>query len=767
MKTRIALVIAALALLAVAACIPPSPQQMAVVLDGSQLTVAFQLPPSLALSAGKSLAVSNGRAARVVDPNTAALELWLSGTKNGTLSFFDGVRSGTAWTGTFKGVTAGTYAAGTVVVKLLDRAGNPLTAGTNTAAVTITRGAQNAVTVKAVPDASLVTNVTVANRYAVQVGVGASRYYKIPAKAASGYQIRILHPDVKAQVVLYNEDGTIMYDYNFLPCAFCVDGPGQDQAQSGFWCPQAQNVYMAVYPQGVDSSAVFHADMFVTDRTADMVICYEGDPAKPSPDNHGAWELTGNALNVSITQGWTLDYRFLIMNTSGENVYFDLTGGQGSQVSLGAVTGPATVTIPYQPGTTRMEGGNTDGFVVRIAAPPASSGTGSAVIQIPTTLPGKQSYSFTLNYTINDGSARTLFWSKNVLVASGSTLDIGDVPLDRRVGIPLNIENRGTGPVTLSSLASSDPNIKMSGDAPSLTVNSKNSSGVLDLDLSASHAAIEGQSYTANVSLALSGDPNLSSVSFTIRYRALLCPPDTVWLLIGSPTTSAMDLNWIWSAAALPDATSFRVYRSTSWEGPYAQVGTVTLAQGTAVSPSDIAANQWPGDAVKFTYHDTGLGFETRYYYNIDAVLGTGVHPVTHTALTWWNPSFTTYDSNPAVRSIYDSNDWWHPYALSLGTQITTWFYPKGETSIYTFTPTPGKRYSVTVTNVSLTHWASLWFWDGTSAYGYDSLDRWGNQSVTFTWDAAGFDTTKMVRVGLGASDDCSGGYTILVEQTN
>jgi hypothetical protein len=191
------------------------------------------------------------------------------------------------------------------------------------------------------------------------------------------------------------------------------------------------------------------------------------------------------------------------------------------------------------------------------------------------------------------------------------------------------------------------------------------------------------------------------------------------------------------------------------------------------IDDSNIANWKWelkPGCTFYgFTFTDTSLATETMYYYAMDATLASSGHPVPYTAKTWWGSAITTYD--PTLRSSLDSNDYWAPTALTLGgPAATTWFYPAGETSQYTFDATPGTTYNITVTNVSLTSGCSLWIEDniGPSTWAPGSVDRYGNSTQTVTWTCpAGWVTgTDMVHIIVQAYGDCIGSYTILVSST-
>jgi hypothetical protein len=397
---------------------------------------------------------------------------------------------------------------------------------------------------------------------------------------------------------------------------------------------------------------------------------------------------------------------------------------------------------------------------------PSNTGSGSVEIQIPNTVPGKESYKFTINYTINNGAPSARFWYEDALVTSGATIDLGDMPLDRRVTLPLSVGNQGTAPFTINSASSSDLRVKLNNDNPITVPPNNNTGAVLDLDLRVTPLRIEGQTYTTPVTM----DTTQGTVTFTFTYRALLAPPDNFWLEKGSTpfgTYNSISVNWLWDPSVLPvtDVTAFRVYRSTAWAGPYVQVGSdQPLASGATLTQAEIDRG-WPAEAKHFTYPDSGLVSDTRYYYRIDAALVSG-HPGGHTAMSMDRQSWTTYDS--ANRGPYDSNDWWNPAGpLPLNTLVTTWFYPVGESSVRKFTPTAGKTYTIEISNVSLTSGCGNMFWDGTTKWEIGPVDRWGNWTQTFTWDCPlGFDTTTVVKLWNGAWGDCSGSYTIKITES-
>jgi hypothetical protein len=761
----------------VAACRSPvsdSAEPPEAAAEKAEVSLSFYLPASFE---------SGGPSSRVLDPNTAAITLTVKGADGGRVGIGDGSRSGQVWQGSFKAVPVGVYAPGEFIVSLKGVDGTLLASGSNGAEVTVAKGSSTTVTITTKPSAAIVTTVSFNSRFDVEVPAGSSRYFRL-ADLPNRFNFcpTMFHPDGNAILLVLDKDGALLSDDSGKACVAKLSGPNDGYDRYWYSLETVGDVYLGVISDPTNS-APFKAEAYVCDSRKALMAYYSGWDANQAPDDHGEWTIAdGGTVDVVIPPNMDYSYVFSFLNASAANPGINFP----SRRPAGLSTTDPRIAMDWEDdfGLT-LWGGASARYSVRIRTNDIGAGaaldgaTGSAVISIPNDATPDGVFNFTLRYTVGAGSPKMSIQYRGQRVSNHGIVDLGDVPFGASWNIPLNLSNNTgrarldlTGQIT--DLATGNPSTDFfinnfpAPDAGGVfTLNPYQGYGeILGINLNTRVAADEGQTGGAVVTLA-TNDPNAPDFTFTMRYRVGQWAPE-MWLTPSAANpNSAITVNWWWNKVALPDATSFRVYRSRSWEGPYVLAGTVAT---TASSGPDVLDKK--GNPVTpFAYVDSGLSSESLYFYRIDATL-SAAHPAGKTAFTWYPNRLSTYDpakldawdrSGANLSAYHDSPE------ISLGTQIHTKMYPMADQDFFHFHPVAGRSYVVTLSNDSLTEGMNFTMDTQTDnspdRSGWIEVNPWGSLSRSITWECpAGFAGDEAIIIA-NAYDRTLGNYSIVANE--
>ncbi len=760
--------------------------QMPITLHQGQFSVSFEIPQSLVPDAAKNMSASSSR---VVDPTTSRIELWLKGKKEATIPLSEGKRDGSVWTGTFAGITAGTYNVGELAVRLLNSSSELLTAGTNTTTVVIPQSGTGSATIHAVPDASIVTPIVPGGVYDLSVAAGKSTYLKMSATHTKSADLYFFHAAAHAQVAAFNADGSIMtLPWNDQLAVGSIWPLGNDTTDFWWGSPTDQDCYIGIFPNSFDGSTFSSTVVAADESSAALVAAYGGSLINDPPDNFGLWVTPSqSSLPVTLESGSVYTLRFKLFNVTTSSYLIKLTGAPAVTVTGASDT---RLSVGSQPWSTVFGSSDRPEFYVVFDASDTSNTLPcNATLSIPYVVLGTSTtgtYQIPLSITIGQREPQIFMYYNSYRIANGTTYDLGDIPI-RVFGdigggyfmpdylpVPFGIWNPGPGTLMTSNgsvLGGIMVPTPGSGSSAALAPDSS-AGGFVCFDMTATRPLDAGRIYTTVIS-ADTNSTTTPTVSLKATYRTLLEAP---WLetVIGdghdNNSQNTITTMWYWdSTSPVADATSFRIYRSLNYDGPYTRVGTVTNTGSTisALSSAMGLAFTLPANMDRgMTWANTGLSNDARYFYKIDAVL-PGSPGLTAQS---WDPA-SSCTCSKSLRDPFEPNDKWGmgvlQYAtIGVGIANNANVYPRGDDDFYSFIPEDGHSYAISVANVSLTGTCWLSFDDSIGVFSQRSVQCDFNHSpATITWSCPSDYSSYNAHpdIDFWAQGNCSGSYTITV----
>jgi hypothetical protein len=741
-----------------------------------EVSLTFHMPPSI------DAQESSG--ARVFDPNTAAIVLRLRGVEAGRVGIADGERTGTVWSGKFKAVPVGTYAPGEFVVALLNSSGSVLALGSNGAAVQVAKGAASAVRITTKPDASIITDAAFNQAFSINVASGSSRYYRLRDYYVNkNFSPTLYHPVSEATFLILDANGSLLYDNNGNACVAHSTGMNEGNHREWYSLAASGDLYFGVISDSVNGSP-YKAEAYIFDSQKAVMATYSGWDANPPPDDHGDWIIReGETLDVVVPPGRQADFNFRFQNVSAGNPPVNFPHAQPVEIS----SSDPRIALRYQDDVGAiLWGGWSFGYGIRIRTDDIGSGisldgdSGTVQVTVPNDASPGGALHFTLRYTVGDGVARMSILYRGQRVPNHGIIDLGDLAYGGMWDIPLNFNNNsGQAQLRISSGAITP----LTGNAAAeLELNSfpaPNPDGsftfppnsgygnTLRLNLQGRTAVDEGATASSLVSFQ-TNDSVETTFSFTVTYRIALWQPPMWMEAVPGATVSSVSVKWLWNPAQLPDATGFRIYRSLSWEGPYALIATAGTNDASAVDVLDKG-----GEPAKlYSYVDAGLALDTVYYYKICATLAGASHVTGQTVVSWYPERYTPYD--PALLDAWDTvggalSTRENAPDIPLGTTVTTKLYPMGDEDFFSFEPVPGTTYTVTVSQAGINEGMVFTMETKTSNSPdankvFPEVNPWGADSRSIVWPCpVDFPTGDRVVIRVNAYDRTYGPYSILV----
>ena len=305
----------------------------------------------------------------------------------------------------------------------------------------------------------------------------------------------------------------------------------------------------------------------------------------------GGWFSTGKALALQPghgsgeTQAGTLQRSGLTFEYSRSSVNFEnvvvggvathqvtITNNGSSPLTLSTyqVSGNAFSVVGLTLPVT-LESAQSLSFTARFAPTVTGTFIGSVIVDGA----GSQRYTTSLRGT---GDASTF-----ILTLSPASLNFGNVMVGGDAQLPILVQNRGTGNVTVSSASVTGTGYTLSNLKLPVSLNA-------------------GQSMSFTVTFAPTG---LGASSGAVRLTSDTGnSPNTVSLTGTGLTRTKHAVKLTWTDSTSPGVIQYDIYRGTVSGGPYSEVATVS---GSSTS-----------------YIDRSVAVGQTYYYVATAVTGTG-----------------------------------------------------------------------------------------------------------------------------------------------
>jgi hypothetical protein len=166
----------------------------------------------------------------------------------------------------------------------------------------------------------------------------------------------------------------------------------------------------------------------------------------------------------------------------------------------------------------------------------------------------------------------------------------------------VQVFNAGSGFSTPVSTYAPGMWLSPSGGSLSFSVSGLTSGSVYDLRAFAD--ANSNSAYDSSDPVAIQTDVLAPSSGISMSLTCAPAVPSTP--TVGSPTSNSLSISW----SSVSGATSYRVYRSTAFGGPYSQVASIASTN----------------------YTDSGLSSGTTYYYKVSSVNSCGESAQTNPA---------------------------------------------------------------------------------------------------------------------------------------
>jgi len=768
--------------LVLSSCNSPLGQDVSIVVATTSITLSYDIPQGADMMASAASESSFSSGARILDPNTAFIQLGLKGTPSGKLSLGDGTRNGSLWTGTFGAVPAGSYAPGEIVVSLLSVSGSLLAVGSNGEQVTVSRNTSTSVAITAKPADSIVTDISYNARIDMDIPAGGSRYYRIK-NFTNGDSLAptIYHPTGSATMVLLDGDGALFSASQNISTVQ-INGRDTDWSRTG-WYPQVdpsgEDIYIGIISTAMDGAA-FKAEAYVFDKEPSFVVSYSGRDLNQAPDDYGYRVIAdGSTIDAVVAPNLYKTYEFMMLNGSSQSRAVTFPTAQPVTIS----TSDPRVTLEWQEDFgTGLWGGSSARFGITIRTDDidgdvtdydiaADGATGSVLVTIPNDVDSGGPFTFTLKYTVASGTPRMAMVYSNTVLASGSVIDLGDVPASGEWAVPLHLFNNSKGRLTISDIVFtqsdqigepfSPQNLPEFDSEDSFTVYPYNN--YYNIILLTLNELPIGQSGSMSLNCK-TNDPLQPDYSLTLTYRVGVPPPDNFYLKPGATDSkTGIDASWDWNSSIdIDDVDHFRLYRSDKFGGPFIQIATIPV-------------NELAEAPYTHTYSDTGLKQDSKFYYKVDAVFKTSeaiYATAVCTAKTWYARGLSTFD--PAkmdamfVGKLTSFNS---PCAISFGDTLNPRIYPIGIWQVFSFVPTQNQEYIIKVSNLSLGGGMDFTLdyladdvreYTGVSHY----VDPWGSTTNSYSWTCPGDEgTIEKACIIVRPYDQTSGSYSINVEE--